>query len=504
MNPSSTASAAWYSVLPRLGSPAEFAAVRELFEQCGYSYENVCRRGQVESLDRYLLRGGALPEAPPEDALAAMIRLFTDCLAVERGQLEAVLPAGAMGALQRLNLLVEDTEDAARVYAPVPVYTAGPVLTACDRSVTPWGQRWMGPADMVFPPVYGNTLQFIDRLPQMECEAVLDIGTGSGVAALITAPLARQVWATDVAARSVHFAEFNRRLAGLDNITVLEGDLYAPVEGMTFDLIVSHPPYVPAKESKYIFREGGEDGEQILRAIVEGLPRFLRPGGRFYCAVMGADRENESFEARIRKWLGERHEEFDLVLISDSLKTPADYIAFVVAQNIAPPEEAQFLRELWIDNHTEYVFRGPVLIRRHAGGRAAVTARTQAGKEMKRQHLEWLLDFESSLREPEGLARLLETRPKIALGCEMIVHHREDGGRFIPEVFKFENKSPFNAGCQVQGWLAQTVAGCEGTRTWREYFDQLQARGEIPPDAAPEQFARMLGALVSSGILALA
>jgi len=53
----------------------------------------------------------------------------------------------------------------------------------------------------------------------------------------------------------------------------------------------------------------------------------------------------------------------------------------------------------------------------------------------------------------------------------------------------------------VQGWLAQTVAGCEGTRTWREYFDQLQARGEIPPDAAPEQFARMLGALVSSGIL---
>ena len=42
---------------------------------------------------------------------------------------------------------------------------------------------------------------------------------------------------------------------------------------------MTHPPYIPAKETELIFRDGGKDGEQIIRRAVEGLPRFLRPGG---------------------------------------------------------------------------------------------------------------------------------------------------------------------------------------------------------------------------------
>ena len=49
-------------------------------------------------------------------------------------------------------------------------------------------------------------------------------------------------------------------------MTVVEGDMYAPVEGLTFDRIVTHPPYIPAKQTGLIFRDGGEDGEQIIRA----------------------------------------------------------------------------------------------------------------------------------------------------------------------------------------------------------------------------------------------
>lgn len=501
MSASSQVSAPWFHVLPRIGSPAEFAAVRRLFEEAGYEYSNICTRLGVHSLDRHLLEADIAASPAPAGCLDALIRLYTDGRAVERSVLERVLPAGAIESLQSLNLLMTDPDYPGCLYSPVPVYALPSVLAACDRSFAPNGDRCTGPADLVYPPAYANTLLFMDRLPRVECDAVLDIGTGSGVAAMIAAPLARHVVATDIASRSVHFAEFNCRLAGLENVSCVEGDLYAPVEGRTFDLIVTHPPYVPAKKSKFIFREGGEDGEQILRAIVEGLPRFLRPNGRFYCAVMGADREGESFETRIRKWLGSHQEEFDVVLVSDSLKTPADYIAFAVAQNIAPPEEVQFLRELWVSNNTEFVFRGPILIRRHAGGRPAATFRTQAGKNMTRLDFEWLLDFESSLHEPGGLTRLLDTRPRIAPGCEMIVHYNEDGGKFTPDLFKFENKSPFNSGCQVQGWLAQTITRCDGTRSWREYFDGLQQQGSIPPGAPPEQFARMLGALLASRIL---
>ena len=69
--------------------------------------------------------------------------------------------------------------------------------------------------------------------------------------------------------------------------------------------------------------------------MVEGLPRFLRPGGTFYALLMATDRENEEFEQRIRKWLGADEGSFDVVLVSDWLRTPA---------RVAGPEGVQAWR----------------------------------------------------------------------------------------------------------------------------------------------------------------
>src|ERR1035437_2091384 len=85
-------------------------------------------------------------------------------------------------------------------------------------------------ADAVYPAGIENTVAFMATLPETPCEALLDIGTGTGIAALDGARLARHAWGTDIAARSVQFAEFNRRLNGIENACVLMGDLYAPVE----------------------------------------------------------------------------------------------------------------------------------------------------------------------------------------------------------------------------------------------------------------------------------
>lgn len=71
-------------------------------------------------------------------------------------------------------------------------------------------------------------------------------------------------------------------------------------------MIVAHPPYIPDGANKLLFRDGGEDGEQIFRRIVQGLPQYLKPGGRFYCVTTATDRENESLQDRVRGWLGEK------------------------------------------------------------------------------------------------------------------------------------------------------------------------------------------------------
>jgi hypothetical protein len=305
MNPAQAVLYPWHQKLPRLGTAEEFAALRALLEACSYSYDGICRRVKVDDLVKY--KG-----APPatligqtlEQPVDGLLRLFFDCVYVREDELARVLPEGGLRAMADLELLARDPDTPGLVFATAAILPIGQDLTICDRGNAPDGNRCSLPPDVVYPAIFDNTREFVDRLPQTRCEALLDIGTGTGIAAMRGARHAGHVWATDISSRCKLFAEFNRRLTGLENMTVLEGDMYAPVEGLTFDRIVTHPPYIPAKQTALIFRDGGEDGEQIMRRIVEGLPRFLRPGGTFYALLMATDREGEEFEQRIRKWLG--------------------------------------------------------------------------------------------------------------------------------------------------------------------------------------------------------
>ncbi|MFF5144844.1 methyltransferase [Streptomyces sp. NPDC013157] len=75
--------------------------------------------------------------------------------------------------------------------------------------------------------------------------AVLDMGSGAGALALAAARRGAHVTAFDRTSRAVLATRFNARLTRLP-VEVLHGDLFGPVAGRRFDLVVSNPPYVPA------------------------------------------------------------------------------------------------------------------------------------------------------------------------------------------------------------------------------------------------------------------
>lgn len=114
---------------------------------------------------------------------------------------------------------------------------------------------------------------------------VLDLCTGSGLVA-ITAALrgAREVVAVDVCRRAVAAAAMNARLNGV-RVAARRGDLFAPVDGRRFDLVVSNPPYVPCEDPELPTRgpqrawDGGLDGRLLLDRICAGVADHLAPGG---------------------------------------------------------------------------------------------------------------------------------------------------------------------------------------------------------------------------------
>ena len=74
---------------------------------------------------------------------------------------------------------------------------------------------------------------------------VLDMGTGSGVCAVIAARHARRVVAVDINAAAVRCARINALLNHVEQkIEVRHGDLFAPCAGERFDLILFNPPFL--------------------------------------------------------------------------------------------------------------------------------------------------------------------------------------------------------------------------------------------------------------------
>jgi release factor glutamine methyltransferase len=97
-------------------------------------------------------------------------------------------------------------------------------------------------------------------------ERVLDMGTGSGIGAVFAARYAREVVAVDINPDAVRCARINVLLHGLEErVTVREGDLFAPVQGERFDLVLFNPPFLP-----------GQPRDQFERALwsTDVLERF--------------------------------------------------------------------------------------------------------------------------------------------------------------------------------------------------------------------------------------
>jgi ribosomal protein L3 glutamine methyltransferase len=125
-----------------------------------------------------------------------------------------------------------------------------------------------------------------------EPRSVLDLCTGSGAIA-IQAAIAfehAQVDGVDIEPTAFALAQRNITLNDVGTqVTVYQGDLFAPVAGKRYDLILSNPPYVNAASMAALPAEyrnepalalaGGEDGMDLVRRIIDGAAQHLNPDG---------------------------------------------------------------------------------------------------------------------------------------------------------------------------------------------------------------------------------
>jgi release factor glutamine methyltransferase len=142
-------------------------------------------------------------------------------------------------------------------------------------------------------------------------DRVLDMGTGTGIAALHAAKAGAKVTAADINPHAVACARSNALRNDL-KVDVVESDLFQKVEGL-YDVITFNPPYLPEEGGPSSWMErawsGGADGSEVVARFLEDAWRFLAPGGRVYIIL-------SSFGS-IRAILRTAKERYDIEMVEE-------------------------------------------------------------------------------------------------------------------------------------------------------------------------------------------
>lgn len=483
---------------------ALYAAVREACHRAGFTEANVCARFALASIVDFKSHREGRPETRRVlDALEVVTDLFMDLASVPEQRARALLGDLAVDALLSLQLARAEQGVEPALLATMLMYPTAGVLLVSDRTFGRPGEQRELPEDIVYPAITRNTNTFVRMVPSSRCHTFLEMCAGNGVAAIANAAQSGHAWSLDLTARATSVATFNARLNGLTNVSVLQGDLYAPVEGLQFDRIVAHPPYVPSAEQAIIYRDGGPDGEMITRRIVADLPRFLRAGGRFFCTCIATDRTEAPLERRLHEWLGDARHEFDVVVAVTSAEHPSEYYFKSAINGGTTFAKAEQQHLTFKAMTVERLVYSSFVIERHGTPRSSVCVRVSRGLRTTGRELEQYCDWLARREASDLPQQILAAYPTIDRNASLRQTQRVIDHKWTVGDITFETSWPFVGAVQCPEDVARFLARCDGTRTVHQVITWLRQKGVLKSSVRDETVLQILMSCVAAGVVHL-
>ncbi|MGE5238265.1 MAG: methyltransferase [Chloroflexota bacterium] len=478
----------------------DYRRLREAFQRAGFRDKDVLAAlgiseiGAIRGSDRGILlrrtRGGT--------PLETLIRLFlievpVDIAAAQQAihpvKVESLVDAGLVGV------------EGSSVATAVKLVPFGDLFFAFDRL----DRLRAGCADYVMG-MGSSSITLANITIRRQGVATLDLGTGCGFQALLAASHSKQVVAVDRNPRAISLASFNARINGLDNVACLEGDLFEPVEGRTFDLVVSNPPFVISPGQRYIYRDSGIRGDEICRKIFREVPRFLREGG--YCQMIcnWVEKRGEDWRETLRPWFEGIGCD---VWVMRSQTGGAETYATVWIRGTELQGDADSAAEFerWMAYYEEQGIEGMglgmVTMRRREG--AANWFRAEDGPDkmlgpcgdtVERGFA--LTDFLMTVPEDAALLAMpLQASPDIVL--ERQYAPSPEGWQELETVVSFRKGLVYSG--KIDRFVADLLTSCDGRRPVGDILSAMASSRDIDKDALISESCRIVRQLIERGFL---
>jgi len=425
------------------------------------------------------------------NALHTLIKAFCLGLSVPRNELTHAVGAATVDYLVRLALVSWEQDTLIPLIA---IDAAQDLLIAHDPARR--GEPLMGDHVIGLGPAPRTLAALTVRL---KAGRVLDLGTGSGIHALLALNHCDEAVATDINPRALAYTRFNAALNRLAVPTTRQGNLFEPLADDAFDLIVANPPYVLSPDSSFHFRDSGMAGDELSRTVVREAARHLTDGGFASILVSWAHGEEEAWQAPLAGWV--RGVGCDALLLRFRTYDPVTYASLWIK------EEAEFAETLdrWLAYYDGLGIRamssGAVILRRRSGVNWMRSAHMLSTPiQNASQHLLQIFDASDRLsRMPDS--ELLEQRFRPHPSHRIHRTGVSRGGSYVVESQYLETIGGIPIRVSLGEFGARLLGLLDGNRSLRTVASQLTPTRGMAAGDVGRSAVRLVTELFAFGFL---
>jgi SAM-dependent methyltransferase len=333
--------------------------------------------------------------------------------------------------------------------------------------------------------------------------STLDLGSGGGVQSLLAARHSAEVVAVDTNPRALLFTRLNARLNGVVGIECREGDLFAPVAGHRFDLVVCNPPYVISPDSRFIFQDSGRPADAMCEEVVRRAGGHLVEGGFATVLCNWGLRRGEDWSDPLRRWVDGSG--CDAWLLRSDVQDPLTYAA--VWNRTRDEKEYDAAIDRWMayyrETGIEAIAMGAVILRRRARTANWVRADPLPRDPQDPCHEHILRVFAGQ----DELTRMEDDRALLARAFSLAEDHRLTqtlklhSGQYVIDAAEIQLPGGLGFRGTVDPYTLRLLQLCDGRRLLADVVDELARLGSTDRDRLAAVITVAVRKLVALGFL---
>ena len=481
--------------------PADFDRMRDVLNEAGYTDSGVL---EALGVKKFSAIGGSdvhilLRRTKQGTPLDTLIRLFLLEVPVDANELRKAIQPMKLETWEYAGLVQMDHGSVVATMKLLPHRNLLLTFDLPQRLQTAFGHDYvMG--------VGRSTLTLANLTVRRHAGLTLDLGTGCGIQALLAAGHSDRVMAVDRNPRAVMISEFNTKLSGITNIECLKGDFFEPVQGHTFDLIVTNPPFVISPEMRYLYRDSGMQGDQVSREIAREAPQFLSEGA--YCQILcnWVEHSGDDWRDKLATWFDRAGCDV-WVLRSETRDAETYATTWIRHTEIAEPDNFPRRFEKWMayyeQNHIAAVSAGLITMRRRTAEKNWFRADDGPEKMLGPSGEDIVLafglrDFLENVRDD---SKLLDTRLRVSPDIRLERQSVPSEKGWMEVVSRVQLTRGLAYTGNIDSYVADLFMRCDGRQQLRDLLAEMANAIGVSLEQIEPTFCDVVRGLIERGFL---